>query len=147
MCRVLLDTIDVCTFPQIDLPLSWLWATYLIEVSKRTISWLLVRIDGNSLHLSMYDGWEENIRSSVLLFLVGKSTSCSRLFSRTMSRVALFTLDGYWLPSLEVSDQLISGKLKSPHTTNMLFLHCLIRFEISLFEVVEYISSVLFGGL
>ena len=78
-------------------------------------------MDDNGLHLFIYDGWVENIRSSVLLFLVGKSTSYSRLFSRTMSRVAWFTPVGYWLPSMGVSDLLISGRLKSPPTSNMLF--------------------------
>ena len=86
-----------------------------MEVSRRNISGSLFPMDGKGLHLSMYDGWEERIRSNVLIFCVGKSTSCSML-SAVMSRMAWLTLSGYWFPSLVLSFQQMLGSLTSPPT-------------------------------
>ena len=87
-----------------------------MEVSRRPISRSLFPMDGKGLRLSMYDRWEEKIRSNVLFFRVGKSPSCYRLLSAVMSRMAWLTLAGYWFPSMVISFQLMSGRLKSPPT-------------------------------
>ena len=86
----------------------------LIEVSTSTMLWSLLPIDGIGLHLWLKLGWEVSIRSKVLSLRVGKSTICSRLLSAKMSRKVLLSLLGYWVLEMDMSLQLMSGKLKSP---------------------------------
>ena len=67
----------------------------LIEVSKSTMSWSLLAIDGIGLHNCLKLGWAVSIRSKILSLRVGKSTICSRLLSATMSRNVLLSLLEY----------------------------------------------------
>jgi len=53
-------------------------------------------IEGKGLHLILKLGWVVRIRSSILSFLVEKSTNCSKLESSIISRMCLLVLCGYW---------------------------------------------------
>ena len=101
----------------------------LIEVSKSTMSWSLLAIDGIGLHNCLKLGWAVSIRSKILSLRVGKSTICSRLLSATMSRNVLLSLLEYWELEIVRSLQLISEKLKSPPVMSTLFLALVLRSE------------------
>ena len=66
--------------------------------------------------------------SSVLSFLFGKLTFCSKRLSATMSKKVLLTLFGYWLPTISSAFLSMSGKLKSPPIRKifffLIFRHC-----------------------
>ena len=85
--------------------------------------------------------------SSVLSFLVGKSTSCSRLQSAMVLGNVVFTRLAYWELATVKSFQCMSGKLKSPSMRSGVFLDLALSWESSFLTVWRWWASVLFGGL
>ena len=73
-------------------------------------------------------GWLVKIRSRVLSFRVGKSTSCSKLISAVISRKVLLTLAGYWEP--EIFSWFKSMSEVSPEDNNWLLSTCSKRTDI-----------------
>ena len=75
------------------------------------------------------------IMSSVLSFLVEKSTSCSRLQSAMVSRNVVFTGLAYWELATVKSFQCMSGKLKSPSMRSGIFFDLALSWESSFLTV------------
>ena len=92
----------------------------LMLVLTKTMAWSL--ITGRGLHLFTSDLWVVKTRSRVLSSRVWKSTICSIHKSCTMSIKDLFMWFGYVEPSIVISFQLISGKLKLPAIHKLLCL-------------------------
>lgn len=74
------------------------------------MSWSLFPIDGIGLHLRL-NLWL-HVMSSVLSFRVGKSTTCNRLLSESISKIGLLVFFVYLERGVLRSPQLMSRKVK-----------------------------------
>ena len=81
-------------------------------LSVKTMSWS--DSPGSGLHLLTSDGLLVKNRSNVLVFLVGKLTTCSRDVSLNRSRYFLLNDFLYWVPVIFSLGQSMSLRLKSP---------------------------------
>ena len=98
---------------------------------------------GIGLQRCLYEGCDVKIKSSVFSFLVGKSTICSKPLSDAISRYVWFVPTVYWFGLIVCSDQFVSGRLKSPASTNMSFLCLFLSSIISCLHSLLMVSSVL----
>ena len=96
-------------------------------------------------HFEVRDGLLVMKMSSMLFPLVGVVTICSVWVVRSMSRKRLLMSMGYECPCMVESDQLMSGRLRSPPTQSTSFLYLDERSSMVLQMSSMYCRSLLGG--